>query len=59
MDGSRILLNAPHKVAHERYLIVCEDGSERSGVLGEDGTIELELLASGHIIFHDPSKVEN
>lgn len=46
-------------LAHERYLIVGEDGGERSGVLGEDGTIELDLLAGGQITFPDLYEVTN
>ncbi|NUP12816.1 MAG: type VI secretion system tip protein VgrG [Polyangiaceae bacterium] len=37
----------------ERYLITLDDGTERSGVLGKDGTIELELLNGGSIRFPD------
>lgn len=45
-------------LAHERYLLVLEDGTERSGVLDKDGKAEIQVEQSGKIYFPDMSKVE-
>ena len=37
----------------QRFILQLPDGSQRSGVLDEDGCAELELAESGDIIFPD------
>jgi len=44
-------------LAHQRYLLVLDDGSERSGILDADGKAEIDVLASGKIYFPDIDRV--
>jgi type VI secretion system secreted protein VgrG len=45
-------------LAYQRYLLVLDDGSEQSGVLDKDGRAEVDVEASGTILFPDLSEVE-
>lgn len=47
-----------HPLAHQRYLLILDDGSEQSGILDKDGRAEVSAKASGRIVFPDLSKVE-
>lgn len=40
-------------MTNQRFRLVMEDGTERSGFLDEDGSAELTLEASGQIVFPD------
>ena len=46
-------------LAHQRYLLVLDDGSEKSGVLDKDGKAEIQVEQSGKIYFPDLAKVES
>ena len=45
-------------LAHQRYLIVLNDGSEHSGMTDKDGKVELELPSDGKIYFPELSDVQ-
>ncbi|HRI64406.1 MAG TPA: type VI secretion system tip protein TssI/VgrG [Polyangium sp.] len=40
-------------LAHQRYLLVLDDGSEQSGILDGEGKAEVDVGASGKIFFPD------
>jgi type VI secretion system secreted protein VgrG len=40
-------------LAHQRYLLVMDDGSEQSGILDAEGKAEVDVQASGKIFFPD------
>lgn len=46
-------------LSYQRYLIICDDGSEQSGIVGKDGTVEIDLPSSGKIFFPDLDKVKD
>lgn len=45
-------------LAHQRYLLVLDDGSEQSGILDADGKAEVDVNASGQIFFPDLDKAQ-
>jgi uncharacterized protein involved in type VI secretion and phage assembly len=45
-------------LAHQRYLLVLDDGSEQSGILDADGKAEVEVGASGKIVFPDLDRTQ-
>lgn len=48
------LLGEDHKpLARQRFVLLLADGTQRTGVLGDDGSAELVLDASGKILFPD------
>lgn len=40
-------------LAHQRYLLVLDDGSEQSGILDADGKADVDVTAGGKIYFPD------
>jgi len=45
-------------LAHQRYLIVLDDGSEQSGILDADGKADVDVNASGKIVFPDLDRTQ-
>ena len=45
-------------LAHQRYLLVLEDGSEQSGIVDADGKAEVDVDASGQIYFPDLDRTQ-
>lgn len=45
-------------LAHQRYLLVLDDGSEQSGILDAEGKADVDVNASGRIFFPDLDKTQ-
>ncbi len=53
----RLVDQANRPLAHQRYRIVLEDGSERTGMLDENGGAEVRLPSGGRVFFAEMSDV--
>jgi type VI secretion system secreted protein VgrG len=47
-----------HPLAHQRYIVLLDDGAQQSGVLDADGKAEIHVKGSGRVVFPDVDGAE-